>query len=66
MIQYITSRLSETSTWRGLLGVLTAVGVHIRPDLADAIVATGMALIGLINVIRKEKNGAASQPPANP
>lgn len=66
MIQYITSRLSETSTWRGLFGILAAVGVHLRPDLADAIVAAGMALIGLINVIRKEKNGAAPQPPANP
>lgn len=65
MLDYITSRLGETSTWRGLLGILAAVGVHLRPDLADAIVATGMALIGLINVVRKE-HGTAAQPPSNP
>jgi hypothetical protein len=66
MMQYITSRLNETSTWRGLFGILAAVGVHLRPDLADAIVAFGMAAIGLVNVIRKEKNGNSVQPPANP
>jgi hypothetical protein len=55
MIQYISERLNETSTWRGLISILTGLGIKLRPDLAEAIVSTGLALMGLINVARKEK-----------
>jgi pimeloyl-CoA synthetase len=55
VLPYITDRLSETSTWRGALMLLTAVGLHIDPSQSDAIIATGLSLVGLINVFRKEK-----------
>lgn len=58
MIQYILERLNETSTWRGLIGILTGLGVKLRPDLAEAIVSAGMSAMGLINIFRKEKNAA--------
>ena len=45
---------SQESTWRGLIQLLTAFGVALKPELAAAIVATGMSLIGLINVIKKD------------
>jgi hypothetical protein len=58
MIQYILERLNETSTWRGAIGILTGLGVKLRPDLAEAIVSAGMSAMGLINIFRKEKNAA--------
>jgi hypothetical protein len=51
---YLLDRLKEPSTWRGLIGLLTGFGIVIKPELADAIIAVGVGLIGLINVIRKE------------
>jgi hypothetical protein len=54
LLNWIADRLSENSTWRGLLGVATAAGVAIKPDQGEAIIAAGMAVIGLINVFRKQ------------
>ena len=50
----IIEYLGQQSTWKGLLGLATAAGVVISPDQSAAIVATGMALVGLINVFRNE------------
>jgi hypothetical protein len=51
----ILDKLSENSTWRGLILLATAAGVHMEPELQNQIVATGLGLVGLINVIRKGK-----------
>ena len=55
LIDTLLARLGENSTWRGLLLVATAVGVKMEPDLQNAILAAGLGLIGLINVLRKGK-----------
>jgi hypothetical protein len=52
-INWMLDRLSENSTWRGAIALLTAAGVTLQPDMANAIVAAGLGLIGLINVFRK-------------
>ena len=52
---YILDRLSENSTWRGLILVGTALGVRMEPDLQNQIVAAGLGLVGVINVLRKGK-----------
>ena len=54
MPNYIINRLSETSTWRGLILLLTSAGVVVSPEQGEKIVAAGLALVGLINVFRKE------------
>lgn len=41
MIEYVLARLKEASTWRGLIGLLTAAGISISPELLDKIVAAG-------------------------
>ena len=46
--------LSQQSTWKGVIGIATAAGVVISPDMAESITALGMALIGVINVFRNE------------
>ena len=52
---YIFDRLSENSTWRGLILVATAAGVHLEPELQNQIVAAGLSLVGLINILRKDQ-----------
>lgn len=54
-LSYLLDRLSENSTWRGLILVGTAVGLKLEPELQNQIVGAGLALVGLINVVRKVK-----------
>ena len=61
-MKYLIDRLSEPSTWRGAVSLVTALGVKLRPDLMEAIISAGLALMGAINVIRKEKDAAANSP----
>lgn len=49
--------LSQPSTWRGIIGLATASGVVITPAMATEIIAVGLALTGLVNVIRNERKG---------
>jgi len=65
MIQYILERLNETSTWRGIISLLTGLGVKLRPDMAEAIISAGLALMGIINIGRKEKTNDAAAPVAS-
>lgn len=66
LFTWILARLSENSTWRGLILLLTAAGATINPDLANAIISVGLAVVGLINVFRKSYNAqdTSSSPPA--
>jgi len=52
-VDWILARLSESSTWRGILLSLTGLGIAVKPDKAAAITATGLALVGLINIFRQ-------------
>lgn len=47
MKSYILSRLKEPSTWRGILALLTAAGVALSPEQAEAVITVGLALIGV-------------------
>lgn len=51
MKAYFLARAKEASTWRGLTLFLTAVGVPMAPALAEAIVAAGLGIAGLIGVL---------------
>jgi len=48
------NRLSQESTWRGLIAIAAACGAVINPDLANSIVAVALALVGLINVVKQD------------
>lgn len=43
--------LTEPSTWRGLIWLLTALGVSLNPEQQAALIAFGMAAAGLIGVV---------------
>lgn len=53
-MNWILSRLKEKSTWRGIVAVLTAVGVGLSPDQATAIVTLGVAAVGAFEVFFKD------------
>lgn len=50
-LRFILARLSEASTLRGILLCATAAGMVLKPEVADAIVAVGIALAGLVGVL---------------
>ena len=50
----LLAKLSEESTWRGIVALLMALGSTIDPDRANAIIAAGLTIIGLINVIKRQ------------
>jgi hypothetical protein len=54
-ILFVLDRLSENSTWRGLILVAVALGVKIEPELQNQIIAAGLGLVGAINIFRKGK-----------
>jgi hypothetical protein len=55
MKSFILERLVEASTWRGIVLVLTAIGVPIAPQVADLIVSSGLGIAGLIGALTPDK-----------
>lgn len=54
MLDKILAKLKEASTWRGIIMLLGLAGVTLSPELTEAIVYTGLAAMGLVEVVRKE------------
>lgn len=55
MKSYILARAKEPSTWRGFILLLTALGVPLAPQLAEAIVTAGLGVAGLVGVVAPDK-----------
>lgn len=55
VLKFIVARLSEASTVRGLLMLLTAAGVALRPESIDAIVTFGVGLSGLLGIVLPDR-----------
>ena len=55
MLDFILARGKEASTWRGLVALVTATGVAVSPELTEAIVALGLAIIGVLGVFTVDK-----------
>lgn len=47
--------LSEPSTWRGIVWILTAIGLKFDPSQSEAVVTAGLAVAGTIGVFFKDK-----------
>jgi hypothetical protein len=61
LFRFVVARLSEGSTIRGGIMLLTACGVTLRPELQSAIIATGMTLAGLIGVLVSDAPAPAAE-----
>lgn len=46
--------LKSESTWRGIIAIVTALGITLSPEQANAIIAAGLAAIGIINTFKKD------------
>jgi hypothetical protein len=55
MKAYVLERMKEPSTWRGLVLLLTALGVPLAPGVSDAIIAAGLGLAGLIGAVMPDR-----------
>jgi hypothetical protein len=53
LLNTLLGKLAENSTWRGLILLATALGVRLDPEQANAIIAAGLAIVGVVNVLRK-------------
>lgn len=47
--------IKEPSTWRGIVYLLMAVGLHIDPSQQGAIVTAGLAVAGALGTFFKDK-----------
>lgn len=55
MKEYLIARLSEASTWRGIIMLATAAGVVFSAQQAEAVIAAGLALAGLVGAFSPDK-----------
>ena len=62
LLDWLLERLSENSTWRGVILLVTALGITVEPDKAAAITAAGLSIVGVINVFRKAPNATNKTP----
>lgn len=53
MLNYLT----QESTYVGITAILTAIGITLKPELAQAIVTCALGVFGLIKVIVNERTG---------
>jgi hypothetical protein len=49
-LKFIVARLGEISTWKGGFLLLTACGATLAPDLQNAIITIGLAVVGALGV----------------
>ncbi len=56
-MNWLLERLREPSTYRGLVWLLTACGVTLRPEVWEQITAVGMAAAGMLGVAMRDSNG---------
>jgi len=49
------NRLQERSTWLGIVGAASSIGIYIRPELASSITQIGVGLASAIAVFTKDK-----------
>ena len=57
---WLLSRLREASTWRGIVWILTFVGVVHSPEQGEAIMTAGMAIVGLLGVFLSDDRSTDS------
>lgn len=55
MFKYILDRLREPSTIRGIVnfvtGIMASVGIAVKPEMTEQIIAAGLAVVGLLAMI---------------
>lgn len=55
ILDVLLNYLTQESTYTGLTAILTAIGITLKPELANAIIACALGVFGLIKVLVNEK-----------
>lgn len=55
MFEYILDRAKEPSSWRGLVWLATALGIHFTPEQGMAILALGAGAAGALGAFLPTK-----------
>lgn len=55
MLLWLKERLTEKSTYQGIIGLMGAIGMTVNPEMIESIVALAVSLISVIEITRKEK-----------
>lgn len=61
LVQFALDRAKERSTWVGLIGMLSTLGVALKPELAEAIASVGVAVSSMILVITEDMKHKAEE-----
>jgi hypothetical protein len=59
--KFAIARLSEPSTYKGAIFILTAMGAYIRPEIAAAITSVGLAVAGLLGILTADPGTPAGE-----
>ena len=54
-MKYLIDRARERSTWLGLTGLASALGLALSPEQTEAIIAAGSAVAGLIGILGRDR-----------
>lgn len=55
--RYIMARMQESSTWRGMVLFLSAIGINLEPDQSESIIMIAVGTAGIIGIITGDGNG---------
>ena len=56
LFRWVTERLTEPSTWRGLTLLGTAAGVYVSPQMIETMVAVGGGIYSMILLVKKDSS----------
>ena len=62
LFTWLKGRLTEATTWMGLISIVQGAGLYISPELAQAFVPFAVALVGALLVQRKNNPGPTTPP----
>ena len=49
------NRLQERSTWLGIVGAVSSIGIYIKPEMASSISQIGVGISSAIAILTKDK-----------
>lgn len=61
ILNVLLNYLTQESTYVGLTAILTAIGITLKPELAQAIVTCALGVFGLIKVIVNDRVGSRDE-----
>lgn len=61
ILEVVLNYLTQESTYVGLTAILTAIGITLKPELAQAIITCALGVFGLIKVIVNDRVGSRDE-----